>query len=136
MRKSIMLSGSFKQRNLLQVDSFFKSKQCLLSYHFLISHLWRVFVKKKKKNSTNSDESSNVVYNLDFSLVCAQACHHNFIKVAVKTILSLQSLHCLPHWEVLPMLVHLLFFQNYTLFWVLEARLSHISSARNLTFTI
>ena len=44
-----MLSGSFKQKNLLQADSFFKSKQCLLSYHFLISHLWTVFVKKKKR---------------------------------------------------------------------------------------
>ena len=41
-----MLSGSFKQKNLLQADSFFKSKQCLLSYLFLISCLCRVFGKK------------------------------------------------------------------------------------------
>ena len=43
-----MLSGSFKQKNLLQADSFFKSKQCLLSYlFFLISRLCRVFGKKR-----------------------------------------------------------------------------------------
>ena len=41
-----MLSGSFKQKNLLQADSFFKSKQCILSYLFLISRLCRVFGKK------------------------------------------------------------------------------------------
>ena len=82
-----MLSGSFKQKNLLQADSFFKSKQCLLSYLFLISCLCRVF--GKKKNSTISNESSNVVYDLNFSLVCAQACHHSFTRIAVKSILSL-----------------------------------------------